>query len=271
MSTANIERRRPIEGSRFADMTGRKFGKLTAIKHIGFVGKMAVWLFRCDCGNEVERRSSHVKHAVGREGLTSRLHCGCDSKLPRHGLSGKFVVEVWRTLRSSLCERWRKSCSTFNDECYASKPRHGFRLAAIDDSKPIGPDNFKWCPRSDKPALKRQKLVELLIADGATREEAAARVQRITRERVRQLLYKYEHPKPPKERSMMQQQLDKWLNGELHIVRFKGPADTLKKAIYSEAAKRSIKVKSRFLDDVALIKATKGDDIADIDVEEIDA
>ena len=49
----------------FKDITGQKYGYLTAIKPIGTTSsfnkkqgrdiKRATWLFKCECGNEVER------------------------------------------------------------------------------------------------------------------------------------------------------------------------------------------------------------------------
>lgn len=40
------------------DLTGKKFGKLTAIQYVGR-GK---WLCQCDCGNTVEKRSSKLRN-----------------------------------------------------------------------------------------------------------------------------------------------------------------------------------------------------------------
>jgi len=56
----------------YNDITGKKFGRLTAIKPIrkGGRNRGIVWLWRCDCGNEIERVSSDIKRG-------HQLSCGC--------------------------------------------------------------------------------------------------------------------------------------------------------------------------------------------------
>jgi hypothetical protein len=38
----------------FCDLTGQRFGRLTAIRRVG-KDSHRLWLFQCDCGNEAER------------------------------------------------------------------------------------------------------------------------------------------------------------------------------------------------------------------------
>lgn len=55
----------------YEDLTGQKFGKLTAIKPIGMkYGTHMYWLCKCDCGNEKEVSSQSLKNG----GVQS---CGC--------------------------------------------------------------------------------------------------------------------------------------------------------------------------------------------------
>lgn len=64
---------------KFIDMSGEKFGKLTAIERSGTSDNRAVWLCKCDCGN--------LKEIIGkslRSGLTKS--CGC---VREPDLSGK--------------------------------------------------------------------------------------------------------------------------------------------------------------------------------------
>ena len=57
----------------FVDMAGQTFGKLTAIKKGGCNSSGdIIWVFKCDCGNEIERVGRYV-----RKGLC-RLDCGCE-------------------------------------------------------------------------------------------------------------------------------------------------------------------------------------------------
>ena len=36
----------------FIDLTGQRFGRLTALKRVENKGKLTQWLFQCDCGNQ---------------------------------------------------------------------------------------------------------------------------------------------------------------------------------------------------------------------------
>lgn len=56
------------------DITGSRSGKLVAIRHIGSNEyKQAVWLCRCDCGNEIECRGTLITQGFIKS-------CGCSSK-----------------------------------------------------------------------------------------------------------------------------------------------------------------------------------------------
>ncbi len=54
---------------KYKDITGQRFGKLVAIKPTDKrQGTNIIWLFKCDCGNDVEKVTSH---------LTYTSSCGC--------------------------------------------------------------------------------------------------------------------------------------------------------------------------------------------------
>ena len=66
------------------DITGQKFGKLTAIKKVGIKNNNSVWLCKCDCGCEKEITLSHL-----RQGTKS---CGCLPKEIAHELGNKSKI-----------------------------------------------------------------------------------------------------------------------------------------------------------------------------------
>lgn len=95
---------------KFIDLTGQKFGKLTAIevvKNHNRKGNESHWKCLCDCGNYTVVRSSELRHL----GTKS---CGCSSKelehqtrygkLPVGQLSSNFAFERYRdrALRDGL-------------------------------------------------------------------------------------------------------------------------------------------------------------------------
>jgi hypothetical protein len=65
------------------DITGQRYGRLTAIERVGkseTSGRKAIWRFRCDCGEIVDRISDRVSHgfvhSCGCLGIESRLKHG---------------------------------------------------------------------------------------------------------------------------------------------------------------------------------------------------
>lgn len=52
------------------DLTGRKYGRLTPLRCVGRRGNNAIWLCRCDCGNECSAAAHNLKN-----GHTTS--CGC--------------------------------------------------------------------------------------------------------------------------------------------------------------------------------------------------
>lgn len=76
----------------FKDITGQRYGFLTAVRPVGtretfnkkqnrFI-KRAVWLFRCECGKEIEQCRSTFE-AYKRQNLT--ISCGCRAFIEKTG------------------------------------------------------------------------------------------------------------------------------------------------------------------------------------------
>lgn len=86
------------------DITGLRFGKLTAVRPTQERSSRGctVWLCRCDCGREVK---------VQLEQLTSGLRksCGCLSHPPRKDYIGKLTVTGYAGKRAGM-HRWECRC-----------------------------------------------------------------------------------------------------------------------------------------------------------------
>lgn len=116
---------------KFRDLTGQKFGRLTAISHcthISETGKRrTVWRFICDCGN--------IKDIVGNDVTSGRTRsCGClhdeaakaANLIDLTGLRfGKLVVVSETNRTASKRVRWLCRC-----DCGRIKPIHGQRLTS---------------------------------------------------------------------------------------------------------------------------------------------
>lgn len=149
--------------TKILDITGQRFGKLTAIKLDHVRNQQACWLFKCDCGNFKIARATNVK-------CGSIKSCGCARKdrVParlKHGYAyrGKITKEyrTWTGIISrcynkneknykyygergiKMCEEWRKSFESFyKDMGDAPTPDHS--IDRIDNDKNYEPSNCRW-------------------------------------------------------------------------------------------------------------------------------
>lgn len=155
--------------STMIEITGQKFGRLTAVRFVGNKNGKARWLFRCDCGNLVEKDAASVQ-----SGNTSS--CGClhreqliarNKATAKHGCSKDRLYGVWHGMKERCLSKTHKDysrygargitvCSEWADSFEAFKAwamSNGYNpdadygkctLDRIDNSKGYGPDNCRW-------------------------------------------------------------------------------------------------------------------------------
>jgi len=83
----------------FMDITGRQFGKLTAIKRIpASNGKGYQWLCKCECGKNVVANTGVL--TTGKQ-----KSCGCigrevsRARLKKHGMARTRIYKIWRSMK----------------------------------------------------------------------------------------------------------------------------------------------------------------------------
>ena len=93
--------------TKLRDLTGQKFGMLTAIQRMPNKKKSTMWLCKCDCGNEKITYSTHLVNGTS-------TNCGCKLNLrgPQHQqwtgsdiISGSLWSNLQRALRSKRDSR----------------------------------------------------------------------------------------------------------------------------------------------------------------------
>jgi len=184
------------------DFVGKKFNKLTIIKHLGMrptctyfdkqtgikrTMTVRYFLYRCECGKEKEISLSNLKIQKG------CISCGLKKTNPKykntlHSIWAGFTSPNYRKTRRGyklrgknsilVCDRWLKSFDAFvKDAGVRPTPKHIF--GRIDPNKGFTPDNVKWMTRLEKGKL-RKHYGELTLTN-------ISKKVGITKERVRQI------------------------------------------------------------------------------------
>ena len=84
------------------DLTGQKFGKLTAIKRAQSRNGKTYWLCQCECGNQKEIQTGHLTSGVTQS-------CGCLNASINH--KGKSVIDLRRRVKIALVEAFGHKCA----------------------------------------------------------------------------------------------------------------------------------------------------------------
>jgi len=158
--------------SSFIDMTGKRFGRLVAVREVGrTANRTPLWEFRCDCGNVIVRQGSCVRSGAVRS-------CRClqreltVARLTKHGESRSKEYCAWRNaiyrcynpLDSNfknygargirVCKKWRESFTAFLADM-GRAPSSAHTLDRINNDGPYAPGNCRWVPHRDQAANKR--------------------------------------------------------------------------------------------------------------------
>lgn len=122
---------------RVKNIQGEKFNKLTAIKFVRMSKwHSAIWLFKCDCGNEINALGHEVKRSLvrmcrecamkekGRRSIGERF-----GSLTLVQNTGKLVrgTYIWqcRCDCGNICEFSARKLSEGAKQCYECKPKTG--------------------------------------------------------------------------------------------------------------------------------------------------
>lgn len=156
---------------KFIDITGQKFGRLTALRRSHMANNKWYWVCRCECG--VERafagdqvRNGHTKSCgcyrrdVSRQiktihgrkntseyiawvGIVQRCTNPLNHAWPRYG--GRGIT---------MCETWRNSFEAFFQDM-GPRPSVDYSIDRIDNDKGYSPDNCRWATATEQIANSR--------------------------------------------------------------------------------------------------------------------
>jgi len=158
------------------DITGKKFGVLTA-KKLSCVKKgRAFWFFECDCGNIKEIRYAFVASGNTQSCGCSHRRTGENNPNYKHGKKHTSEYKIWKGIRKrclnskdagfpnyggrgiTICDRWRNSAVNFmNDMGARPSPRHS--IDRIDNDKGYFPDNCRWATALEQARNTRMRKI----------------------------------------------------------------------------------------------------------------
>lgn len=102
--------------NRTVDITGQRFGSLTALQISHVANRMAYWKYQCDCGKVHVARANTVKHSWLKKNDPELPSCGCVelARKTKHGFrKAKNTHPAYRAYRGMLSRCFNKSSPNY--------------------------------------------------------------------------------------------------------------------------------------------------------------
>lgn len=170
--------------SKFKDISGQKFGRLTALYRLhNYHKKGTYWLCICECGNFTEIWLPNLQRGASKS-------CGClqreqATKANRtHKKSNTHLYYIWRSMRYrcynkhtkayknyggrgiAVCSEWKDNFMAFYNWSMANGYNDNLTIDRIDNDKNYSPNNCRWVDRKQQGRNRRSNI--LITINGET-------------------------------------------------------------------------------------------------------
>lgn len=154
------------------DISGQKFGRLTAINCMGRKGHDRIWLCKCECGNTREVKQSNLT-----SGHTKS--CGClrvETTIQNHLTHGKTNTPIYNTYLSikarcynynhtayknyggrgiTMCDEWKYNFQAFYKWAINNGYKEGLQIDRIDNNGNYEPSNCHFTTAKENSNNRR--------------------------------------------------------------------------------------------------------------------
>lgn len=164
---------------KFIDITGQKFGRLTAIKYVGD----RKWLFKCDCGKEKVIRTADVK-----SGRTQSCGCYMIERIiethTTHNMTNTRLYKIYASMKQrcfdknseeyhryggrgiTICQEWLDNFTNFYnwamENGYDKEADRGqCTIERINNDGNYEPSNCRWATQEEQAKNKNIPEVEI--------------------------------------------------------------------------------------------------------------
>ncbi len=159
------------------DLTGQRFGRLVVLEFVPTEDKYSYWKCRCDCGNIITVRNSHIL-----SGHTNS--CGCLQKqklrerLTTHNLTDTRLYRIWHNMKQrcynynhnsynsyggrgiKICDTWIDDFQAFYEWAMSNGYKDNLSIDRIDNNGDYEPSNCRW---TDKVIQSRNKRTNTIV------------------------------------------------------------------------------------------------------------